>query len=332
MISFVNSMLLNGQVQKDTIYFNSKWELSDRSGFQYFRTYEKSGAVYKIIDHYKNGKLQMTTTSDIPNPLNKNGVTVYYNEEGFRTAVGHESNNKDVGHWVWYYKNETDSSVADYNSDGTKNYTRIYEGEKAKGEVYTVVEEMPEYPGGIKEMMVFIQKNILYPSYCREKSLGGKVFIKFVVNNSGDIENVTIIKSTGVFKLDEEALRVVKLMPKWKPGYQNGKAVSVYFNLPVNFSIDSPYFIFNTFNKNPSYVVSQEPIKFGVLKDVIQSFKGEMDSSAPDLDVLYNLGVAYFVSKEKKEACRCFKKITDLSNDNVNMISNCKKYLEKYCN
>lgn len=109
---------------------------------------------------------------------------------------------------------------------------------KETNEVYTVVDEMPEFPGGSMEMMKYIQKNLQYPSTAREAGISGKCFLKFIVNPDGSIVNPTLIKSVaGCPDCDKEAIRLVNSMPKWKPAKLNGKPVPVYFNLPINFTI-----------------------------------------------------------------------------------------------
>jgi protein TonB len=110
--------------------------------------------------------------------------------------------------------------------------------EEKAPEIFTVVEEMPEFPGGAMEMMKYIQKNIQYPQMAKEAGLSGKCFLKFVVNGSGNITDVTVLKGVpGCGECDREAIRVVKSMPNWKAGKQNGRAVSVFFNLPINFQL-----------------------------------------------------------------------------------------------
>ena len=84
---------------------------------------------------------------------------------------------------------------------------------------------MPEYPGGPKEMMKFIQSNVKYPEELKNKNIGGKVFVKFVVDTLGKITSAEIIKSAGFYQFDDEALRVINLMPTWNPGTQNEKKV-----------------------------------------------------------------------------------------------------------
>jgi protein TonB len=110
--------------------------------------------------------------------------------------------------------------------------------EEKAPEIFTVVEEMPEFPGGPMEMMKYIQKNISYPQMAKEAGLSGKCFLKFVVNGNGNISDVQVLKGVpGCSECDKEAIRVVKSMPNWKAGKQNGRSVPVFFNLPINFQL-----------------------------------------------------------------------------------------------
>ena len=102
--------------------------------------------------------------------------------------------------------------------------------------VYDQVEEMPEFPGGMPALIEFLQTNIKYPKDAIKQEVGGRVMVMFVVETDGSISNVRVARK--VFpSLDEEAVRVVKAMPKWKPGKEKGRPVRVNFTLPVVFSI-----------------------------------------------------------------------------------------------
>ncbi|MDP3446316.1 MAG: energy transducer TonB [Ignavibacteria bacterium] len=103
-------------------------------------------------------------------------------------------------------------------------------------EIFTVVESMPEFPGGAGEMLAFIGKNVKYPPMARESGIQGRVFVNFVVEPNGSVSNVKVLRGIGG-GCDEEAIRVVESMPKWTPGRQRGKAVRVSFNLPVRFTL-----------------------------------------------------------------------------------------------
>lgn len=110
--------------------------------------------------------------------------------------------------------------------------------EKDEKEVFKPVEVMPEFKGGAMAMMRFLSMNISYPQRAKEEGLSGKCFLRYVVMPNGSISNVEVIKGIkGCPECDAEAMRVVKLMPRWKPGTQDGKPVPVLFNLPINFQL-----------------------------------------------------------------------------------------------
>ena len=104
------------------------------------------------------------------------------------------------------------------------------------GRVYDVVEENASFPGGDAECMKWLQQNIKYPSICQEQGVQGRVIVAFVVNRDGSIVDVKVVRSPDDH-LSEEAVRVVKLMPKWKPARQGNKTVRSRFNLPVMFRL-----------------------------------------------------------------------------------------------
>jgi len=99
-----------------------------------------------------------------------------------------------------------------------------------------IVEEMPSYPGGESERLKFLSTHIRYPKSATEIGIQGTVYFQFVVDTKGNITDVKILRGIGG-ECDEEALRVIKMMPKWNPGKQNGRTVRVLFNMPVSFKI-----------------------------------------------------------------------------------------------
>ncbi len=110
------------------------------------------------------------------------------------------------------------------------------EEEVVEAEIFTVDESMPEFPGGMGELMKYLAVNIKYPPLAKESGIQGRVFINFVVEPTGAISNVKVLRGIGG-GCDEEAVRVVESMPKWKAGMQRGKAVRVSYNLPVKFTL-----------------------------------------------------------------------------------------------
>ena len=112
----------------------------------------------------------------------------------------------------------------------------VVEEEVVEQEIFQIVEEMPSYPGGDKALMEYIAKNIKYPQIARESGIQGRVFVGFVVEPDGHVSNVKLLRGIGG-GCDEEAMRVIKSMPKWKPGKQRGKAVRVSYQIPVMFKL-----------------------------------------------------------------------------------------------
>jgi TonB family protein len=102
--------------------------------------------------------------------------------------------------------------------------------------VFDMVEQMPTFPGGQQELMSYLGKNIKYPTIAQENGTQGRVIIQFVVERDGSISDVHVARGVDPY-LDKEAVRVVKSMPKWLPGKQNGKAVRVKFTVPVMFRL-----------------------------------------------------------------------------------------------
>lgn len=122
--------------------------------------------------------------------------------------------------------------------NGTGPGTTPGEGTGSGDEIYNFrdIEAYPEFEGGMKAFYKFIQKNLRYPASALDQEKQGKVFISFVVERDGAISDVKVLKGVG-YGMDEEASRVIKKSPNWKPGKQNGKTVRVRFNMPITFSM-----------------------------------------------------------------------------------------------
>ena len=105
-----------------------------------------------------------------------------------------------------------------------------------KNGVYQIVEEMPQFPGGENKLMEYIAKNLTYPQEARDKGIDGRVFVAMVIEKDGSVSNVKVLRGIGG-GCDEEAVRVIKAMPKWKPGKMKGEAVRVRYQMPINFKL-----------------------------------------------------------------------------------------------
>jgi protein TonB len=116
------------------------------------------------------------------------------------------------------------------SKDGLKSFS------EKPSDVYLNVDQMPIFPGGLKAMRVFLAMNVKYPREAIQSKIHGKVYVNFVVDELGDVTNIKVIKGASKV-LDEEAIRVINLMPKWEPGRMEGKAVKVSYTVPINFNM-----------------------------------------------------------------------------------------------
>lgn len=118
------------------------------------------------------------------------------------------------------------------------NMAFCQEEKKVSGddEVFVVVEEQAEFPGGMEAMYAYIQKNLVYPEKAKAKGIEGRVFVQFVIEKDGSISNILIKRGIGG-GCEEAVVEMIKNMPKWKPGKQKGKPVRCQFTLPINFEL-----------------------------------------------------------------------------------------------
>lgn len=112
----------------------------------------------------------------------------------------------------------------------------VEEEEESAQQIFTVVEEMPQFPGGDGELLKFIAKSIKYPVIAQENGIQGRVICSFVVNRDGSVVDAEVMRGVDA-SLDKEALRVIATMPKWKPGKQRGKPVRVKYTVPITFRL-----------------------------------------------------------------------------------------------
>ncbi len=110
------------------------------------------------------------------------------------------------------------------------------EEEAEEEQIFTIVEEQPSFPGGTEELYKYLGKAVKYPEMAKDAGISGTVYVTFEVDKEGNIKDVKVLRGIGG-GCDEEAIRVVKAMPKWKPGKQRGKPVRVQFNLPIKFTL-----------------------------------------------------------------------------------------------
>ena len=135
---------------------------------------------------------------------------------------------------VYTIKTKDQDHRWEYQTSG--KFEKAVKTEPDENDVYQTVEEMPQYPGGETAMMEYVAKNVVYPKEAQEKGISGRVFVGFIVEKDGSIGEVKLLRGIGG-GCDEEAIRVIKGMPKWKPGKQEGKPVRVSYQMPINFKL-----------------------------------------------------------------------------------------------
>ena len=234
----------NGSIKTTGKYINNQkdglWESFDRNSKLNSISNFSNGKLHGAYTNYlKNGKIETGTYKN----GKKNLLWSYTNYPNQLVKTILYSNGLKEGKTTLYYSNGNLKETNLYKSDlllQTKYFDT--EGNQLKEEdiqddvVYTIVEDQPEFPGGMAKMMKYLARKTQYPQLALEMNIQGKVYVSFIVEKDGAISNVYIIRGSHK-SLDKEAIRVVKNMPKWKPGFQKGKKVKVKYTIPINFRL-----------------------------------------------------------------------------------------------
>ena len=122
------------------------------------------------------------------------------------------------------------------NAQNTDSLHTQTDSSHTQKKTYAFLDQMPEYPGGTKALYEFLFTNLQYPAEALKKEIEGVVYVKFIVDEYGKISSPTVIRGIGA-GCDEEAIRIINLMPQWKPGAENGKPAAVWYTLPIKFTI-----------------------------------------------------------------------------------------------
>jgi len=176
---------------------------------------------------------------DIPTPIQPKTATVKYVVPV--VLPDEQVHNDDFASIEDLINKNPSTETVEGNINGTDNIdvidpVDIPEVEPVKEQIYTWLEVMPEFPGGNKELINFFANNLSYPEIAKRAEVEGKVVLSFIVDKSGKIKDVEVLKGIGV-GCDEEAMRVINSMPNWNPGKQNGKPVITKINIPVVFKL-----------------------------------------------------------------------------------------------
>ena len=222
---------------QDTVFLNDKYEKIKLS---------KEASFYKTIKNIDSDKLlerfylnSGQILSETEYQLSKNDKKIYsgvhktwYNTGELRFVTVYE-NGKKNGEFLSYWKNGV-LKRKDLYKNGKWKKGECWD-ENGKNVKYYDFEIHSKYPGGQNKMYKFIKKNIKYPPLSKKHNLGGRVVVDFKINKDGSIYDINISKGVNS-ELNNEAIRIIKLMPKWSPAFQDGIAVSVKYRIPIIFN------------------------------------------------------------------------------------------------
>lgn len=217
------------------------------------RVYDTLWSVHKYS--VGSGRLKMTGFYSDLDSLVKQGEFIYYDTLGGLSGKGAFVNDKKHGEWIDYYFGGKQLHYREYYEHGEeRNFYSYYESGKLKREViyegakivstkkfaedgselpYTPHEMMPEADYNVNN---YLGKNVVYPRKCIRQNISGRVIVRFIIDENGKVGTVSILKSVHPL-IDEEAMRVVRSMPDWKPGFIDDKPVKVYYSLPIKFGL-----------------------------------------------------------------------------------------------
>ncbi|MBR5698535.1 MAG: energy transducer TonB [Prevotella sp.] len=219
-----------------------KWNYKDKEGILVFRQKDQlSLKPFKISsDTGKepliviNGKVATIEQMEALDSKEIDHVNVVKNEETLKIYAKHF--NADTSNGIVFIN--TKEYVKNGGSKELVSYTVKAKNPQEEEKVYDVVEKMPEYPGGMGEMMKYLSMNVRYPETAQKAGLQGRVVVQFVVEADGSIRNANVQRGVSE-ELDAEAIRVIEKMPKWKPGMHRGDAVRVKYTIPISFRLNS---------------------------------------------------------------------------------------------
>lgn len=260
-LSILATACVFAQQKRDTIYFDRTWTVTKQvDSAAYYRIIKEADNLYRVSDHYMpSDSVQMTGAFKDYAQTIKEGEFIYYTKNGRISSKASYKDGQLDGQKNYYNQDGSLSSTESfvkginhgdfivYYESGVIQRKETYENgvlkfkacylENGKKTKYFPSDIPASYPhGGMEGVKKYIAQNLKYPKEAVEKKIEGKVYVQFVISTSGEITNVKVRKGVDPI-LDDEAVRVVKAMPDWKPGKINGKPVNSTFSLPITFSL-----------------------------------------------------------------------------------------------
>lgn len=223
---------------QDTIYYDNDWNKTESLKIAaFYKTVQKNANTKNEFTeraYFKSGQIKYEIFYFIDNNEKKKrlGKSSFWYESGeLKNEMNYENGEKN-GEFLSYWKNGKLKRKDYFNKGKFKNGECWNEnGEKVKHYDFEI---QASYPGGQDKMYEFIKKNLKYPPLSKQYNLGGKVVVDFKINTDGSVYDLNIAEGVNS-ELDSEAVRIIKSMPKWRPAYQDGIAVSIKYRIPIIF-------------------------------------------------------------------------------------------------
>ena len=225
---------------QDTIrkYYDAHWHEVQKNDLYYYRIAVKNkDNTWSAKDYYKNGNIQMIGKYKADSLKIRFGRFVYFYKNGIKKNYGIFKNNRRDGVWKWHREDGSVASVEHYKN-GKFKFAEFYnkKGRKKIIKDSSLVFKHAFFPGGQKGLLNFLSKNIRYPKEAKENNITGRVFISFTINTKGGVDNIYMARGVDA-TLDKEAIRVIKSMPKWKPGRFHNMICDINYTVPINFTL-----------------------------------------------------------------------------------------------
>ena len=262
-----------GQSSSDTVaYFDKYWTQVKRRDASFYRMVEPAGQAYHVRDYYMSGQLQMEAicTAYLPK-LKWDGNAVLYHENGVKQEEGPFKDESRYGVHHYWYRDGSKKKVVEFGkdveiyreylshdgvpliTDGNGIVEDSINGRAVKMEIesalvvlsfevigndsiYIRLKDRPVYHGGDEGLIKKIRSNLIYPRIARKQGAEGRVFVGFVVDKNGMVQDISVLKGISP-ECDAEASRVARLLTDWRPGTVRGKPVSSRMVLPINFKL-----------------------------------------------------------------------------------------------
>jgi len=323
-------------------------ETAKENAVGYRKVVKTTEGTFNVKDFFMDGKFQMTGAYLTDSLRKKTGLFKEYLKSGALKSKKTYKNGKENGNSITYHKSgnvkfsidyilgEMHGKVITYWQNGIQkrddNYHNgVFINGKCYNESGTEIDHfpymiLPKLPGGKNAMNEYLSKNVIYPARAKLSGIDGKVIVNFTVGKMGKLRNIRIVREAHPY-LNKEALRVVNAMPTWIPGKQDGEAISVSYNLPIDFKFQD--LNEGIFGPNPRSITSyNKATKFFVKQEFKKAIKFYTDAISwyPEYTKAYlNRAISYARMRDIDNACKDWKMAADLGNKDV------QNNIDNYC-